>query len=284
MSSKTKKPTEATLSWQDEATFELKIRIPADKIKEAYKKALEEVAKTKKINGFRRGKAPLKLVEEKTDKNTLWQKVVEKIVPEAYLEAIKQHKLNPIVEPKITLEKAEMGKDWLIKAVSCQTPKVDLNNYKEEIKKLNAKDKIWTPENAVKKTREKEDQEERLQKILQILLKKTRVKIPQLLLEKETEERLISLIDQLQKAGITLEQFLARTGRTIEQLKQEYKKQAEERWKLEFVLAKIAEEERIQVSQEEIQNTVRKQPQQTNPYLLAQLLRRQKTLEYLTNL
>jgi trigger factor len=283
MNSKT--AIKSTLSWQDKATFVLKITIPVQKIKKARQEAVKELAKAASMPGFRKGKAPAELIEKKVNQDQLFQKILEKIVPEAYLESIKQHGLTPIIEPKITLEKVKEGEAWIIKAVACQYPEVNLDNYKEAVRKLNAGKKIWTPGKEKKLEEETKSNEEQLQKIIELLLKKIKVKVPQIIIEKEVEDKLISLVDQLQKTGLTLEQYLARTGKSLEAAKEEYKKQAEEKWSLEFILTKIADQEKIQVSDNEIKAVLEKQQsqsaQQINPYLLAQLLRRQKTLEYL---
>jgi trigger factor len=275
----------STLSWQDKATFTLKITIPAARIKKVRQQAIKELAKAASVPGFRKGKAPAELIEKKINEEQLFQKILEKILPEAYLESIKQHKLTPIIEPKITLEKVKQGEDWVIKAVACQYPQVNLNNYKEAVRKLNAAKKIWTPGKEEKPEEKAKNSEEQLQKIIELLLKKIKVEIPQIMIEKEVEDKLISLVDQLQKTGLTLDQYLVRTGKSLEAIKEEYKKQAEEKWSLEFILTKIADQEKIQVSDNEIKAVLEKQQpqgtQQINPYLLAQLLRRQKTLEYL---
>ena len=280
------------VSWQDKNTFELTITIPAATIKAGYQEALKQAAKEIDLPGFRKGKAPLNLVEEKISKDAVYQKTLEKILPETYSLAIKKHQLSPIIEPQISLVSANEGKDWIFKAISCQLPEIVLTDYKGEIKKINAKEKIWTPGKDTKKpTPEKEEQEkqERLQLILKKIIEVVKLEIPKLLIEAEVNKKLSSLVDQVQKTGMTIDQYMATKKMAIDQLKEQYKKEIEESIKIELILEKIANEERIQVEKEEIEKIVGSVKQeesasQPNPYLIAQVLRRQKTLVHLLNL
>lgn len=90
---------------------------------------------------------------------------------------------------------------------------------------------------------------------------------------------------------MTLDQYLASTGRNIEALRAEYQKKAETDITLEFVLQKIAEGENIKVEDKEIdeaiaqsKNEAERQNLSNNRYLLASIIRQQKTLDFLRNL
>ena len=279
------------LSWLDESTFELVITLPKKEVEKAHQAALEALAKEVKLPGFRKGKAPVKLIEKKLNPDKIYQKVIEKLIPQAYLDAVKKHSLAPILEPKITLISAKKGEDWVFKATSCQRPKINLGPWKEAVKKINASAKIWTPEKGSQKPTKEEqevEKQQRLQEIIQKLVKITKIKISPFLIENELTKRLVSLVDQLQATGLTLEKYLASKGKKIEELKKEYQKEIETNLKLDLVLEKIANEAKIQVETEEINQIIKKAPkqkkEQINPYLLAQILRRQKTLDYLLGL
>ena len=124
-----------------------------------------------------------------------------------------------------------------------------------------------------------------------MVLKVTKVKIPQILLEEQVNRRLTDLLDQTQKLGLTIDQYLKAKGKTAEQLKEEYKKEAEKTLSLEFVLEKITEEEKITVSNQEINQFLNQEKDKkvqeqlkTQKYYLASLLRRQKTLDHVKSL
>ena len=98
-------------------------------------------------------------------------------------------------------------------------------------------------------------------------------------------------LDEVKRLGLTLDQYLASTGRNTEALREEYAKKAEGDIKLEFILQKIAEDEKITVEEKEIDEAitqakteVERQNLQNNRYLLASIIRQQKTLDFLRNL
>ena len=90
---------------------------------------------------------------------------------------------------------------------------------------------------------------------------------------------------------MTLDQYLASTKRTPDDLRTEYMTKAGNDLKLEFVLQKIAQDEQITVEETEIDEAVQKAKDpkerenlEKNRYLLASILRQQKTLDFLRQL
>jgi trigger factor len=84
----------------------IKINIPSDVIKSETDSAYDKIRATTKIPGFRPGKAPQAILVKRFGKNVEAQ-VIEKIVPEFYLKAIKEAKLEPVSYPDID-EKLEL--------------------------------------------------------------------------------------------------------------------------------------------------------------------------------
>jgi trigger factor len=114
------------------------------------------------------------------------------------------------------------------------------------------------------------------------------VKIPNIIIEQEVDRLLSQTLDEVKRLGLTLDQYLASTGRNIDALRAEYQKKAETDIKLEFVLQKIAETEGIKVEDKEIDEAIaqaktdaERQNLQNNRYLLAGIIRQQKTLSRL---
>ncbi len=129
-----------------DGTIELKITIPWSEVKTKWDSVVDEMAKNANLPGFRKGKAPKKLVEEKLDKAKIKEEVVRNILPPSYVNAVREHDLKPIMDPRIHVEgELVEGKDWEFHALTCEAPVVDLAGYKEEIKKVTAKSKIIVP-------------------------------------------------------------------------------------------------------------------------------------------
>lgn len=242
-------------------TLELTITIPRKRIKEAYQKTLSKMAKKTEIKGFRQGKAPLKLVEEKLGKSAVYEEILKTLVTEVYLEAVKEQKIKPIINPQIQVLSLEENKDWQIKATTCELPEIKLGDYKGEIKKALASEKIWVPgKDKEPEKKEEADQDQRLQKIFSVLLKTAKIELPKILTEEEVNRMLSRLIDQTGRLGLTVEQYLASINKTSEQLREEYQKQADESLKLELILGAIADQEKITVEDEEVEKMIKAVP------------------------
>jgi len=275
-------------------TLELTITIPWKRVQKTYQETLATLAKKAEIKGFRQGKAPLKLVEQKLGKTTLYEEVLKTLIPQAYLEAVKEQKLKPIVSPQIKIISLQEGKDWQIQALTCEQPAVKLGDYQGEIRKALASEKIWVPgkdKESAQPNSEKDNQ--RLQKILTILLKTAQVKIPALLIDQEVNRMLAKLIDQTNHLGLTVEQYLASIGKSNEQLKEEYRKQAEESLKLEFILAQIAKKQGIKIEEKEVDQMIKAVPdEETQKKMnhpaqrayLRQLLKKRRVIDNLMKL
>jgi len=277
------KQVQSTLQKDSDGTITLTITIPLEKIKKGESEEIEKAVKNAAIPGFRQGKAPRNLVEERLDKEKIREEVLKKLLPDAYLAAIKEHNLKPIISPKIHVAATEEGKEWSFTAITCETPEIILNKYKDAVQKFTAKSKIIIPG--------KEQQKPNFDEIVKIVLENISVTIPSILIEGEVDRLLSQLLTEIKALGLSLEQYVASTGKTPERLRDEYKKKAENDIKFEFSLQKIAEEEKITIEQKEIDEALQKAKDEkerkqleSNVYLLASILRQQKTLDFLKNL
>ncbi|MCL5090978.1 MAG: hypothetical protein M1514_03145 [Patescibacteria group bacterium] len=289
-----KKVSNFQLTKLPKKAFEVIVTIPWEEIKETQDKVLKEAKESLEIKGFRKGKAPEKLVAEAIGSQKLLELTLDKILPLYYEKAIGELNLKPIMMPRASLVSAKENEDWQVKFTSCEEPEVNLNNYKEELRKLKAVGSIWTPDKGKKEEKpveKKEDREEKINRSLTWLLQNAKPEICDLLLENEINHKLSGLLEQTQKLGITVDQYLASTGKTIDQIKEEYHQRAEENIALELILNKIADTEKIEVEPAEIEKAMaaaktpeEKKALEEQKYWLASILRRQKTLDFLANL
>lgn len=270
-------------------TIKLTITLSWSEIKSTYEKVLEKAVSQAEVAGFRKGKAPRKMVEEKIDKTKIYEEVLKEMIPKAYSDALKEHSLTPIVSPRINVLKASQDKDWQFEAITCTNPIVNLKNYRAEIAKLKGAKKIWVPGKDMKKQNEEEKKGVELSEVLRVLLTEAEVEIPDLLVEDQVNKKLSDLIDQVKQLSMTVEQYLLSKGLTSETLRAQYAKEALDTLKLEFILEKIADEEKITVNEAEIEASInkisdkaQKEALQNQKYYISMLLRRQKTLDTLT--
>lgn len=287
-------PRAVNLTWLPKKTFELIFTIPWKKAKKAYDRVLKEVATKTTIKGFRKGKAPLGLVEKSLDKAKLYEEVIKSLLPETYGQAIKQHNLNPIVLPKIEVIALKEGEDWQFKAKACEKPEIKLGNYQQIVKGELNKSKIWTPDKGQpEKKGETEPSEQKIKTVTKALLDNVKVEIPEILLENEVNRMLSQLLDQVNSLGMTIQQYLASKGITQEKLRRDFWMQAQETLKLEFILQEIVREQNIKVTPEEIEKMIKAIPDQNsrkafdNPQekaYISLVIAKRKAIDYLLSL
>lgn len=272
-----------TIDRQQDGTIKLNVLLAKEEVEKIHKEVIEEYVKKAKIAGFREGKAPQSLVEEKMDTEKVREEILKKLLPQAYSQAVQKNNIKPIMTPKIHIEKFEEGKDWEFSALTCELPEINLGAYKENVQKITVKSKIVIPGQEQKKPNSEE--------VMKVVLESVKVKVPVILIEQETDRLLSQLLNDIKKLGLNLDQYLASTNRTPENLRQEYAKRAEEDMRLEFALQKIAETEKITVDTKEIEEAIQKAKDEkekvhleNNRYMLAAILRQQKTLDFLMGL
>lgn len=277
------------LTKQTDGTIELTLTIPWIEVTKVYEAVVTEMVQNAEIDGFRKGKAPRAKVEEKLDKTKVYEEALKKIIPESYGKAVEEHKLHPIVQPKIELKDATEQKDWVLRALTCEKPPVTLGEYKKAVTDLKATKakKIWTPGQDEKKDEKEESKKPTIDELLKALYENVTVAIPALLLEHEVNRLLSDLIDQTKKLGMSAEQYLSSTGRTAESIRKEYEEQAKRTLSLEFALEAIADKEGLFVSDDDIDVVIKtaktddeKKALTAQRYYIASVLRRQKTIDF----
>ena len=120
-------------------TNEVKISftVEAEKFEKAMKSVYAKTAKYFTIPGFRKGKAPMQLVERQYGPEIFYEDAFNELAPEVYDEAIKENKIEAVSRPNIDITQIEKGKDLVFTAVVQTKPEVKLGKYKGiEIKKI----------------------------------------------------------------------------------------------------------------------------------------------------
>jgi FKBP-type peptidyl-prolyl cis-trans isomerase (trigger factor) len=254
------KPPISQLKRLPKGAFELAITVPQDIVKNTYEEVVNDAVKNAEIPGFRKGTAPRDRVEPGLDKKNIYEEIVKRLIPKFYVDAISEHKLRPILNPRVQLISAEENKDWTFTATSCEAPEVTLGDYKSEVKKTLASDNLWVPGKGDPTKKEGVDKDEKLNKIIDHLLNTIPIEPSDLLVEEETNHSLARLVDQTQSLGITVEQYLASTGKTAETLRAEYATAAKRNLQVEFLLNAIVKDLNVQTSQKEIDDLIASAP------------------------
>ncbi|MDG1694306.1 MAG: trigger factor [Porticoccaceae bacterium] len=104
---------------------QVKVTIPAEKVDSEVLQRLQKATKTVNIKGFRKGKVPLKVVQQQYGK-AVRQEVMGEVVNSSFYEAIKQEDLKPVGQPKIEDIVDNAGQDLEYKATFEVYPEVKL--------------------------------------------------------------------------------------------------------------------------------------------------------------
>ena len=216
-------------------TIVFTVTIPWTEVKEEYQNQLKTLASQTELPGFRKGMAPINLVEEKADKKKLFGQVIEVVLPKAYKKEAEARKLVPFIQPRVKPIQAQENQNWIFEITVITKPAVDLADLEEKLKSALAPSKIITPDN------KEPTKDEKMKIAFDTLLDTVKVDLPQILVEEEVNLRLSQLVDQVQSIGMTMDQYLAAKQLTPEKLRQSYQKSATEMLTLNLALDKIAE-------------------------------------------
>jgi trigger factor len=125
--------------------LKLEIEVAKESLEKATQIVAEDLAKSVKISGFRPGKAPIFMIEREVGKDRFWAEVIDKVVPEAYYEALLAEKVSPIAQPRVSIKTFVPGEQLVFEAEIAILPEIPNFKYtdlkiKEEKPSLSKKD------------------------------------------------------------------------------------------------------------------------------------------------
>lgn len=257
---------------QANKSFVIKFIIEAAEIQKTYQQVLAKFQANFQTKGFRKGKAPLDVVENELSFEKTFEEVASKIISQKYGEIIDENKLKPIIQPQVKFNKQVTGfnEDWDIEITACELPEINLaKDYLDKINKIKADSKAT-------------DENQKTEEIIKSLISSTKVDLPDMLIDSDVQHQLSHLIEQTQQAGITVEQYLANQKTTIAEYQENLKKKITEEWTINLAIQQISVDQKLEVSQEEIKALTDKNPALLqNINMVNYLLVQQKVLEFL---
>ena len=117
--------------------LKLTFTIEAAKFDEGMKKVYAKTAKYFNVPGFRRGKAPMNIIERQYGSEIFYEDTFNEIVPAIYDEELKANKIEAVSRPDIEITQIGKGQDLIFTAVVQTKPEVKLGKYKGiQLKKI----------------------------------------------------------------------------------------------------------------------------------------------------
>jgi len=258
-----------------DGTVSFEMVITKETIAKEYKHALAEVVKTASIKGFRPGKAPAKMVEAQTDRSRLLSHVLDHVLSPAYSEVIHEHKLVPLIDPHVNPKSMEDGKDWVMDVSVAIAPTIDLGDYE---KYVTAGLKKFKPK---KDAKPEEIKDEKLNTIFDLLLDNSKIEVSSLLVDAETRSALERLAKQLSSLKLSIEDYAKSIKKSTDDLVNEYKKSAVSNLRLEFILQKLIDLKKPEVTEAEVTEL---KPQKGQESYAKYVLQKRKVLDILAAL
>ncbi|MDF2909427.1 MAG: trigger factor [Sporolactobacillus laevolacticus] len=108
----------------------LTFEVDAESFNQALDKAFKKVVKKVNVPGFRKGRVPRVLFEQRFGVEALYEDAIDFVLPDAYSEAIDQTGIEPVDKPQVDVEEIGKGKKLVLKADVIVKPEVKLGEYK----------------------------------------------------------------------------------------------------------------------------------------------------------
>ncbi len=319
---------------QPKSIVEVQVTVPWADLEPKWNEVLNRLAQEVEISGFRKGQAPLNMVEQQLG-NKLQDEFFRTVFPQYLVEALQGSNIVPIDYPRYQLVSFAKGQQLVFKAQVTEKPEVKIGEYKtigvqrpalktvseDEVNKLvddlfkrwkvrqpegnqpqnqgagsgsmsfnqpsglvdaqgnplsvttsetpddnfakavgaqslaDLKEKIKTDLSNEAKFNNELDFEEA---ILQQVEKITTVDVPEILIEDELNRMLVSLQKRVSDMGLLVEEYLKGQGETVEGLKTKWREQAEKNVRMELGLAEIARQEKVEITDAELQAEIDK--------------------------
>lgn len=108
----------------------LTIEVPAEELEKAIESAYQKNRNKINIPGFRKGKAPRKIIEQMYGKEVFYEDAVNGLIPDAYDKALEECTEDIVSSPKVDVVQIEAGKPFIFTAEVALKPEVTLGKYK----------------------------------------------------------------------------------------------------------------------------------------------------------
>lgn len=114
----------------EKSMAKLTITVSAETFEEAMVKSYNKNKKNINLQGFRKGKAPRKMIEKMYGPEVFYEDAANFAIPDAYEEAAKDSDLEIVSRPEIDVVEIGKGKDFVFTATVATKPEVTLGEYK----------------------------------------------------------------------------------------------------------------------------------------------------------
>ncbi|MGE5610039.1 MAG: trigger factor, partial [Bacillota bacterium] len=107
----------------------LEIEVEAERLRKELEAAYRRLVRQVDVPGFRRGKAPRLILERHVGRGRLLQQALDRLLPEAYREAVREAGVDVIGEPQVSVRQAQEGKPLLLEIKALLRPEAEIESW-----------------------------------------------------------------------------------------------------------------------------------------------------------
>ena len=115
---------------KEDTKITLKLVVDSSKFEEAINKAYNKTKSKFNVQGFRKGKAPRKIIERLYGVEVFYEEAIDMVLPEVYGAALKEHDIDPVDYPEVDIEEINKGEDVVFTAIVEVMPEFEVTEYK----------------------------------------------------------------------------------------------------------------------------------------------------------
>ena len=119
-----------TIEKKEHNITELVIELPVEEVNKSFDKAYQKLAQQVNIPGFRKGKAPRKMIEARIGIDGMRSEAFDFIIPDAYRQAVKENAVEPVGRPEVTDVTLNPGEPCVFTVSVVTRPEVALGEFK----------------------------------------------------------------------------------------------------------------------------------------------------------
>ena len=120
-----------TVEKLEKGMAKLTIEVSAERFDEALKEAYKKNVGKINVPGFRKGKAPMSVIEKMYGTEIFYEDAANILIPAAYEEELKDAEVEPVARPSVDVVQLEKGKSFIFTATVAIKPEVTLGKYKK---------------------------------------------------------------------------------------------------------------------------------------------------------
>ncbi len=251
--------------------IEYQVSVPYTEFEIIKNQILSQASQNAKLPGFRPGKVPLNIIEERLGKDLLTD-ALQRLVEESYRQILLSEKVYPITDPKVDFSEEIDGelkekKDINLKISYGYSPEITLPDFKDvkidksqfaptpveesEIDKYfeEVKDSKYSRDEAkkmIEEERKRISEDNFSTALIQEVLKHSKFEMPEYPISLEVEHQEAHLAEKLQELGLTQEQYFQAQGTNFEDMKKKWRSDAETYLPSMILLSQVVRENKLE--------------------------------------